>query len=128
MRQRGMDSSSSWTAHGGMTSACAGVSMENALKEHRTFECVQLFSPELHGGIFEEIAHAPVKEPVDGMDECARGVFLRARRPSGTFSSTPRTRLRVSQVNLLGWAECRMATGKPGNLTYSNFFSDRVLS
>ena len=90
MRQRGMDSSSSWTAHGGMTSACAGVSMENALKEHRTFECVQLFNPGLETNAPSTSAHVSFKEPVDGMDECARGVFLCAKRAKVSFSPGPR--------------------------------------
>ena len=93
MRQRGMDSSSSWTAHGGMTSACAGVSMENALKEHRTFECVQLFNPDLQGEMARTMLRFPLVMPVDGMDECARGVFLRAKRAVVSFSSGPRTAL-----------------------------------
>ena len=90
MRQRGMDSSSSWTAHGGMTSACAGVSMENALKEHRTFECVQLFNPGLETKVRSTSAHLSLKDPVDGMDECARGVVLRAKRAKASFSPGPR--------------------------------------
>ena len=89
MRQRGMDSSSSWTAHGGMTSACAGVSMENELKEHRTFECVQLFNPDLQWSKARDPLLAPRQVPVDGMDECARGVFLRAKpRRGDLFAQT----------------------------------------
>ena len=81
--------SSSWTAHGGMTSACAGVTMKNALKEHRTFECVKLFNPDLETKVRSTSAHLSLKEPVDGMDECARGVFLRAKRAKVSFSPGP---------------------------------------
>ena len=89
MRQRGMDSSSSWTAHGGMTSACAGVSMENALKEHRTRQRVKLLSSGFHGITAASGGCDTVKEPVDGMDECARGVFLRAKpRRGDLFAQT----------------------------------------
>ena len=84
-----MDSSSSRTAHGGMTSARAGVTMENALKEHRTFECVQLFNPDLHWTTARAMLRCPLVMPVDGMDECARGVFLRAKRAKVSFSPGP---------------------------------------
>ena len=89
MRQCGMDSSSSWTAHGGMTSACAGMTMENELKEHRTFECVQLFNPDLQGTMERAMLRCPLVMPVDGMDECARGVFLCAKRAKVSFSPGP---------------------------------------
>ena len=73
-----------------MTSACAGVSMENELKEHRTFECVQLFNPGLETKPRSASADISLKEPVDGMDECARGVFLRAKpRRGDLFAQTP---------------------------------------
>ena len=74
-----------------MTSACAGVSMENGLKEHRTFECVQLFNPDLHWTTARAMLRCPLVMPVDGMDECARGVFLRAKRAKVSFSPGPFT-------------------------------------
>ena len=64
--------------------------MENELKEHRTFECVQLFNPDLQGEMARTMLRLPLVMPVDGMDECARGVFLRAKRAVVSFSSGPR--------------------------------------
>ena len=89
MRQRGMVRISSWTAHGGMTSACAGVTMENALKVHRTRQRVKLLSSGFHGITAASGGCDTIKEPVDGMDECARGVFLRAKpRRGDLFAQT----------------------------------------
>ena len=72
-----------------MTSACAGVTMENELKEYRSFECVQLFNPDLQGEMARAMLRLPLVMPVDGMDECARGVFLRAKRAVVSFSPGP---------------------------------------
>ena len=71
-----------------MTSACGCASMENELKEHGTFECVQLFNPDLESKVRSTSAHLAFTEPVDGMDECASAVFLQTRRKSGCSQVT----------------------------------------
>ena len=59
------------------------------LKVHRTFERLELFTPGLDGYTTMSCGRVPVKEPKSGADECARSMYLRGRRPSGTFSFKP---------------------------------------
>ena len=72
-----------------MTSACCCASMENELKEHRSRQRRKLLISGFHGDTTQRTLRVAVKEPEDGMDECASYVFLRAhwtRRTLGLFT------------------------------------------
>ena len=68
-----------------MTAALACVTLVLELKEHSFRRRLELLTPDLHGGADHLLKNAPVKVPKSGVAQCAKAVFLRARRPSGHF-------------------------------------------
>ena len=80
---------SAWTLPAARRRRGAGSTAVRWLKEHRTFDCGQLFSSGLHGGMRRIARHAPVKERTDAVASCASAVFLGVSRRKLTLTLKP---------------------------------------
>ena len=65
----------------------AGSTLVRELKEHRTFDCEELFSSGLHLTTHTTRLRCPGKERTDGIASCASAVFLQVSRRM--FTLTP---------------------------------------
>jgi len=69
----------------------AGSTLVRELKEHRTFDCEELFSSGLHSQPRATRAGLTAKERTDDIAPCANAVFLPVRGPMFTLTPGPRT-------------------------------------
>ena len=68
----------------------AGSTLIRELKEHRTFDCEELFSSGLQRETASSAGCFPCKERTDGIAPCANAVFLPVRGPMFTLTTQPR--------------------------------------